>query len=105
MPKVTLHLFCHPYLPAVIVDGRIRKVGVKRDAVLRGPAGNAPPEPAGIYQNRTSGTCRAFTPLPCLGEKSLTLKITVELICHLHPDILQDPGDYLLHVLVHSHRH
>ena len=38
-------------------------------------------------------------------KKSLTLKITVELICHLHPDILQDPGDYLLHVLVHSHRH
>ena len=31
-------------------------------------------------------------------RKSLTLKITVELICHLHPDILQDPGDYLLHV-------
>ena len=103
-PEEPLHLRRDLNLAPVVVDGGIRQVGIEDDTILRRPAGYAPPEVSGVHEYRATWASRALAPLPRLAEKRLPLEVAVELLSHLHPDILQDVSYNQLGVPVH-YRH
>ncbi len=90
VPEVFLHPWGHYDFATFIVNGCVGQVGVECDAVLGRPALDAAAQLTRIDEDMTVWSHRATSALPCLAEECLTLKVLVELVGHLHLDVLKD---------------